>query len=177
VGRIAVAIGRKMGLPRRQLEGLLAAATVHDIGKIAVPIEILTSPAILNPVQQLMVRQHVESGYEILKAITFDWPLADVVAQHHERLDGSGYPKGLKGNEISLEARILAVADTAEAMISHRPYRPALGVEAALSELRTNAGLLYDSAAVDALVHMDVAEIGELAEGGIDPLESWEGQE
>ena len=124
-----------MGLSEEQIDGLRAAAIVHDIGKIAVPIEILSAPGILNPIQRTLVQLHVSSGYEILKGISFDRPVAEIVRQHHERLDGSGYPQGLRGDEIMTEARILGVADTAEAMISHRPYRPARGVEAALEEL------------------------------------------
>jgi PAS domain S-box-containing protein/putative nucleotidyltransferase with HDIG domain len=171
VAKIAVMIGRKMGLSPFQLEGLRAAATVHDIGKIAVPIEILSSPGVLNEAQLALVHQHVESGYEILKGITFDWPLAEMVKQHHERLDGGGYPRGLKGDEIMLEARILAVADTAEAMISYRPYRAALGVEAATKELLTNAGVLYDAAAVEALMQLDLNAIANETEGNADQLE------
>jgi PAS domain S-box-containing protein/putative nucleotidyltransferase with HDIG domain len=173
VAKIAVLIGGRMGLSRHQLEGLRAAATVHDVGKIAVPIEILSSPGVLNEVQQALVREHVESGYEILKAITFDWPVAEIVEQHHERLDGSGYPRGLNGSEIMLEARILAVADTAEAMISHRPYRPAFGIEAALEELVTNAGAAYDAAAVEALMQLDLDTITSEIEGNVDQLEFW----
>ena len=173
VAKIAVLIGGKMGLSRHQLEGLRAAATVHDIGKIAVPIEILSSPGVLNEVQQALVREHVESGHEILKAITFDWPLAQIVEQHHERLDGSGYPRGLKGGEIMLEARILAVADTAEAMISHRPYRAAPGIEAAQEELISNAGAVYDAAAVEALMQLDLDAIVNETESNVDQLEFW----
>ncbi len=149
-------IGQRLGLPPDRLEGLRTAATVHDVGKIAVPIEILSCPGFLTPVQQTLVREHVESGYEILKGIAFDWPIAEMVRQHHERLDGSGYPNGLEGDEIMLEARILAVADTAEAMISHRPYRPARGIDAALEELTRNSGTLYDATVVDALLELDL---------------------
>ncbi len=173
VAKIAVLIGHKMNLSPHQVDGIRAAATVHDIGKIAVPIEILSSPGVLNGVQQTLVRQHVESGYEILRAITFDWPLAEIVEQHHERLDGSGYPRGLKGDEIMLEARILAVADTAEAMISFRPYRPALGIEAAVLELVTNAGIKYDAAAVEALMQLDLDAIATDNKGNADQLEFW----
>ena len=119
------------------------------------------------------MREHVESGHEILKAITFDWPLAQIVEQHHERLDGSGYPRGLKGGEIMLEARILAVADTAEAMISHRPYRAAPGIEAALEELISNAGAVYDAAAVEALMQLDLDAIVNETESNVDQLEFW----
>jgi len=177
VAKIAVMIGSKMGLPRRQLDGLRAAATVHDVGKIAVPIEILSSPGHLSPVQQTLVRQHVDSGYEILKGITFDWPLAEIVRQHHERLDGSGYPRGLKGDEILLEAKILAVADTAEAMVSHRPYRPACGVAAAVAELLDNVGVLYDALVVEAVMQLDLGALADGQEVNADQLELWLGAE
>jgi putative nucleotidyltransferase with HDIG domain len=170
VARVAVSIARQMGLSEARLEGLRAAATVHDIGKIGVPIEILSSPALLSPLQLEIVRQHATSGYEILKTIKFDWPVAEIVRQHHERIDGSGYPQGLRGEQIMLEARILAVADMLEAMVSHRPYRPALGMETALDELRRNRGVLYDSAVVDALMQIDAALVLESDPTLQDPL-------
>lgn len=159
VARLAVAIARLLGLSEATIEGLRDAALVHDIGKVAVPYEILASPVQLTRIQSEMVREHVESGYQILKTITFDHPIADIVRQHHERLDGSGYPRGLKGDEILLEARILAVADTVEAMASHRPYRPALGVRAAMKEVGRNRGVLYEPGVVDALSGIDVAAL------------------
>ena len=131
----------------------------QDIGKIGVPIEILSSPAPLSTLQLGIVRQRATSGYAILKTIKFDWPVAEIVRQHHERFDGSGYPRGLGGEEIMLEALILAVADMLEVMVSHRPYRPALGMETAIDELRTNRGVLYDSAVVDALMEIDVGSV------------------
>lgn len=155
VAKIAVAIGRRLGLSSHELEGLHAAAIVHDIGKIAVPIEILSSPAILNDGQLEMVHEHVTAGYEILRTIDFEWPVADIVRQHHERLDGSGYPRGLQGREILREALILGVADMFEAMISHRPYRAALGKDVALRELVAGSGVLYDAPAVAALMEID----------------------
>jgi HD-GYP domain-containing protein (c-di-GMP phosphodiesterase class II) len=126
------------------------AAMVHDIGKVAVPSEILTKPTRLTDLEMQMVQGHVESGYQILKDIPFPWPIADMVRQHHERLDGSGYPHGLKGDQICPEARILAVADTIEAMATHRPYRPARGLSAAMDEVRSEAGEKLDAKVVDA---------------------------
>lgn len=156
VAKLATAVGRRLGLSESQLEGLQAAALVHDIGKMAVPFEILSFPAALTTVQMEMVHEHASSGYEILKGIDFDWPVADIVRQHHEHLDGSGYPLGLKGDEIMLEARIIGAADMLEAMASHRPYRPALGITAALQELRAAAGAAYDAAVVEALSEIDI---------------------
>ncbi len=136
---LALAIGVDMGLDEEQLEGLAFAGEVHDIGKVAVPAEILTKPAKLSDIEFTIVRMHSEAGREILESIAFRQPVAQIVVQHHERLDGSGYPDGLKRDEILLEARILAIADVVEAMASHRPYRPGLGLEAALAEVRRGA--------------------------------------
>ena len=122
---------------------------VHDIGKIAVPAEILSRPGRLTETEMSLVRTHVEAGYEILKGIEFPWPIADIVRQHHERLDGSGYPNGLKGEAISMEARIIAISDVVEAMITHRPYRPALGIETALAEIERERGDKLDAQFVD----------------------------
>ncbi len=144
VAELAVALGAELGLPAAELEGLRLAALIHDIGKIAVPAEILAKPGRLSEVEFNLIRQHARAGYEILAAIDFGAPVAEIVLQHHERLDGSGYPEGLAGEQILLEARILAVADTVEAMSSHRPYRAALGMEAALDEVRCRAGSGYD---------------------------------
>jgi putative nucleotidyltransferase with HDIG domain len=155
VARIAVAIARHLGLPEVQVEGLREASIVHDIGKIAVPIEILASPGRLSPIQLDLVHAHATSGHEILRNIDFERPVAEIVRQHHERPDGSGYPRGLRGEEIMLEARILAVADIFEAMTSHRPYRPAPGKEAALAELQDGAGTRYDPVVVGALLEVD----------------------
>ena len=148
-----------MGLAEGDREGLHVAATVHDIGKLSVPAEILNKPGRLTSVEFQLVRNHPRAGYDILKPVSFPWPVADIVLQHHERMNGSGYPQGLRGPSILLEARILAVSDVVEAMSSHRPYRPALGVEAALEEVARGRGLLYDEAVVDAC-------LGVFAEGG-----------
>ena len=150
VASIATAIARKMGWDDTAIQALYMAAMVHDIGKVAVPSEILTKPTRLTDLEMLMVQGHVESGYQILKDIPFPWPIADMVRQHHERLDGSGYPHGLKGEQIRSEARILAVADTIEAMATHRPYRAARGLSAAMDEVRAEAGTKLDAKVVDA---------------------------
>jgi PAS domain S-box-containing protein/putative nucleotidyltransferase with HDIG domain len=144
VAELAVALARELGLEPERLEGLRLAALIHDIGKIAVPAEILAKPGRLSEVEFNLIRQHARAGYEILAAIEFDAPVAEIVLQHHERLSGSGYPAGLAGDEILFEARILAVADVVEAMSSHRPYRPALGMARALEEVRRGAGTDYD---------------------------------
>jgi len=143
-------MANEMGLPEDQVEGLRIAAYVHDIGKIAVPAEILSKPGALTEVEFALIKQHPQVGRELLGAIHFRQPVAEIVAQHHERQDGSGYPAGLRGDEILPEARVLAVADVVEAMASHRPYRPSLGLEAALAEVRDGAGTRYDAAAVAA---------------------------
>ena len=142
---LAEAIAGEMGFPPEKIEGLRMAGKIHDIGKISVPSEILSKPAKLNPAEYELVKAHALKGYEILKEVESPWPLAEIVYQHHERMNGSGYPRGLKGDEILLEARILAVSDTVEAMASHRPYRFAPGVEAALEEIDMSKGVLYDS--------------------------------
>lgn len=146
VSAIATEIGRKLGLPEDQVHGIRLGGLVHDIGKIHVPAEILSRPGRLSDPEMELIRTHPQVGYEIIQGIQLPWPVAQMVLQHQERYDGSGYPKGLKGEEILFEARILAVADVVEAMSSHRPYRPALGVEAALEEIETNLGLRYDPA-------------------------------
>ena len=150
VASISMAIGRQLGWDNERLQALYMAAMVHDIGKMAVPSEILTKPSRLTDLEMQMVQGHVEAGYQILKDIPFPWPIAEMVHQHHERLDGSGYPNGLKGDEICEEARVLAVADTIEAMATHRPYRPAKGLAAALDEIRIEAGTKLDTKVVDA---------------------------
>jgi PAS domain S-box-containing protein len=144
VGQLAEAIGRLMGLDDVACQGLQVVGRLHDLGKITVPAEILSKPGRLSEMEMNIVRTHPEQGYLILKDIEFDWPVAEIVRQHHERMNGSGYPRGLKGDEIMLEARILAVADVVESMSSHRPYRPSLGVEPALAEIESKAGTLYD---------------------------------
>jgi putative nucleotidyltransferase with HDIG domain len=154
VAHLAMAIARELKLPEEQIEGLNLAGLVHDFGKIRVPAEILSKPGLLNDLECAFIRQHSQTGYDILKSIDFPWPIAQIVLQHHERLDGSGYPNGLKENEILPEARVIAVADVVEAMISHRPYRAGLGLDAALEEITRHRGALYDAAAVDACVKL-----------------------
>lgn len=150
VARLACAIGRSLGLSEDALEGLEMAGTLHDVGKVYVPAEILSKPARLSHLEMGIMKAHPEVGFEILREVNFPWPVARTVLEHHERLDGSGYPGGLKGPDICLEARILAVADVVEAMSSHRPYRAALGLTQALDEIRSGRGRLYDAEAVDA---------------------------
>jgi len=154
VAEIARAIAEQMGLPKERIQAIYIAGFVHDIGKISVPAEILSRPAPLSKIEFSLIQQHPRIGYEILKQINFPWPIAEIVLQHHERLDGSGYPQGLKNDEILLEARILAVADVVEAMSSHRPYREALGIEKALEEIEKNRGKLYDPQVVDACARL-----------------------
>lgn len=150
VANLATAIARELQLPAEQIEGLKLACVVHDIGKIRVPAEILCKPGRLDELEFNLIKRHSLTGYEILKSIKFPWPLAEIVLQHHERLDGRGYPQGLKGEEILLEARILAVADVVESMVSHRPYRAGLGVDTALAEISRNKDVLYDARVVNA---------------------------
>ena len=150
VTELATAIALELGLDEEAREGLAFAGEVHDIGKVGVPAEILSKPAALSDLEFSLIKQHPQAGRELLRAIRFRQPVAEIVGQHHERLDGSGYPEGLKGEEILPEARILAVADVVEAMASHRPYRPSLGLEAALAEVHAGAGRRYDAAAVAA---------------------------
>ena len=154
VARLAAAMAEIMELPPQQVENIRTTAAIHDIGKIYVPSDILAKPGKLNHMEISIIRTHPQGSYDILKNIDFPWPIAAIALQHHERLDGSGYPNKLKGPDISLEARILAVADVVEAMSSHRPYRPSLGTDAALDEIMTNRGLLYDADAVDACVKL-----------------------
>ncbi|MCR4393687.1 MAG: HD domain-containing protein [Dehalococcoidales bacterium] len=154
VAQLSFEIARILGLPDTQHEGLMMAAFVHDIGKILVPADILSKPGKLTKPEFDMIKDHARIGYEILKTIEFPWPLAKIVLQHHERLNGSGYPSGLQGDQILLEARILAVADVVEAMSSHRPYRPALGIDQALEEITRNRGILYDPTTVDACLKL-----------------------
>ena len=150
VALISMAIARKLGWPEEDIQALYMAAMVHDIGKVAVPAEILTKPTHLTTLEMQMVQGHVEAGYQILKDIPFPWPIAEMVHQHHERLDGTGYPNGLKGDQICKQARVLAVADTIEAMATHRPYRSAKGLVAAMEEIRAEAGTKLDSKVVAA---------------------------
>ena len=150
VAMISMAIGRQLGWNDERVQAIYMAAMVHDIGKMAVPSEILTKPSRLTDLEMQLVQGHVEAGYQILKDIPFPWPIAEMVHQHHERLDGSGYPNKLVGEQICEEARVLAVADTIEAMATHRPYRPAKGLNAALEEIKAESGAKLDSKVVDA---------------------------
>lgn len=154
VGLVAAAIAREMGWPEDKCHNLQLIGLVHDIGKIAVPAEILTKPGRLTKVEYQIVQAHSEKGYEILKDVDFPLPIAEIIYQHHERMDGSGYPRGLKNGEILPEARILAVADVLESMASHRPYRPALGIEAALKEIEDHRGTWFDAPVVDAMLKL-----------------------
>lgn len=154
VSQLAAAIAKKMGLTEDQVRAIRVAGDIHDIGKISIPAEILSRPARLNQVEFQIIKTHPQVGYDILKKVNFPWPVAQIVLQHHERIDGSGYPSGLRSDEILPEARIIAVADTVEAMASHRPYRPALGVEKALIEILRFKGILFDSDAVDACLYL-----------------------
>ena len=150
VGELAMAIGAALGLDERRQEGLRVAGYLHDIGKITIPAEILSKPGKLSPIEYELIKGHPQSGYDVLKDVEFPWPIAQVALQHHERIDGSGYPQGLKGEAILFEARIMAVADVVEAMSSHRPYRPGLGIEKALAEIERGRGTAYDPAVADA---------------------------
>lgn len=150
VGKLAANIAREMGLSESCCRLVRLAGIVHDIGKNAVPVEILARPGTLSPIEHALVQQHVEAGYKVLAGIEFAQPVANIMRQHHERLDGSGYPLGLSGDEVMLEARILAVADTVDAMTNHRPYRPARGLAAALAVLEQAAGVHYDADVVAA---------------------------
>ncbi len=154
VTKLAYAIAREMGLPNDQIQRVRTAGLLHDLGKIFIPTEILSKPGQLTDVEFSIIKSHPQAGYEILKNIEFPWPIADIVIQHHERMDGSGYPAGLKEGEIVIEAKILAVADVTEAMSSHRPYRPAIGLDKALKEIVNNKGILYDAKVVDACMRV-----------------------
>jgi PAS domain S-box-containing protein/putative nucleotidyltransferase with HDIG domain len=154
VSQIATFIAREMKLPQEKIEGIRIASLIHDIGKISIPAEILSKPTTLSDIEFSLIKVHSQIGYDILKSIDFSYPVASVILQHHERLDGSGYPNNLKGDEILLEAKIIGVADVVEAMSSHRPYRPSLGMDAALEEISENKGGLYDSEVVDTCLNL-----------------------
>lgn len=154
VAHLATAIARELQLTENQIIGLRLASVVHDIGKIKVPAEILSKPGRLDEIEFDLIKRHPVTGHEILKSINFPWPIAEAVLQHHERLDGSGYPSGLKDEEILPEAKIVAVADVVEAMVSHRPYRAGLGVDAAMEEITRNRGVIYDALVVDVCVKL-----------------------
>jgi PAS domain S-box-containing protein/putative nucleotidyltransferase with HDIG domain len=154
VTKLAVALAKEMNVPPDQIDGIRIAGLLHDIGKISVPAEILSKPTKLTEAEFNIVKTHCQIGHDILADIDFPWSIATIVLQHHERINGAGYLGGLKGDEILLEARILAVADVVEAMSSHRPYRPARGIDAALEEIKQNRGILYDRAVVDACINL-----------------------
>ena len=154
VADLARAVSKEMDLSEEQIDGIRLAGTIHDIGKICVPADILSKPGRLTEHEFGIIKEHPQVGYDILKEIEFPWPIAQIVYQHHERMDGSGYPQGLAGEEILLEARIIALADVMEAMASHRPYRPSLGTEKALEEISAHRGKYYDPSAVDACVRL-----------------------
>jgi len=154
VAQLSCAIAEEMGLTEDRIAGIRMAATIHDIGKISVPAEILTKPGKISEIEFGIIKQHAQTGYDILGDIEFPWPVAQVAYQHHERLDDSGYPQGLTADSIILEAKIVAVADVVEAMASHRPYRPALGIDKALEEISQKKGTIYDSQVVDACLRL-----------------------
>jgi putative nucleotidyltransferase with HDIG domain len=154
VSSLAVAIAQEMNLPWEKIEGVRFAGIIHDIGKIAAPVEIMTKPCRLTKTEFQLIKDHPRIGYEMVKDIVFPWPVAHIILQHHERLDGSGYPEGLVGDAILQEARILAVADVVEAVSALRPYRPALGLERSLEEIRKGRGIRYDTRVVDACIRL-----------------------
>jgi HD-GYP domain-containing protein (c-di-GMP phosphodiesterase class II) len=154
VAKLTRAIAETIGLSEDQIEGTHVAASIHDIGKISLPAEILSKPIQLSEIEISLIQAHAQAGYDILKGLDFPWPIADIIIQHHERMDGSGYPRGLSGDRISIEARIIGVADVVETMSSHRPYRPSMGIEKALEEITLNSGTLYDSQVVDACLNI-----------------------
>ncbi|MEJ2640019.1 MAG: response regulator [Desulfosarcinaceae bacterium] len=154
VAQLASAIASEMELPQDRIYGLKMAAIIHDLGKITVPAEILCKPGKLLPLEYELIKNHVQAGYDILKKIEFPWPLAEFIYQHHERMDGSGYPNGVAGEDIHLEARIIAVSDVFETIASHRPYRPSLGVNHAIEEIKANLGRLYDPVVAEACLHL-----------------------
>jgi HD-GYP domain-containing protein (c-di-GMP phosphodiesterase class II) len=144
----------EMGFPQDKIDAIRMAGSIHDIGKISIPAEILSKPTKLSEIEFSLIKEHARKGYEMLKDVESPWPLAEIVYQHHERMDGSGYPRNLKGDDILMEARILTVADVVEAMASHRPYRAGLGIETALNEIAINKGILYDNGVADACLRL-----------------------
>ena len=154
VSKLSTAIAQEMKFPKDKIEGIRIASLVHDIGKVSIPAEILSKPTKLNEIEYSLIKDHPQIGYDILKTVDFPWLVAQIVFQHHERIDGSGYPQGLKGDDILLEAKIIGTADVVEATSSHRPYRPALGIDAALEEISKNKGILYDPEVVDACIKL-----------------------
>ncbi len=154
VAGLAEAISREMGIDQDIIDGISVASKIHDLGKLAVPSEILTKPTRLTETEFDIIKTHAQYGYDILKNVEFSWPVAEIVYQHHERIDGSGYPRGLGNDEILLEAKILSVSDVVEAMASHRPYRPSLGLDFALEEIDINNGKLYDKEVADTCLYL-----------------------
>ena len=154
VTRLACAIAEEMGLSEEQLDGIRMAGMIHDIGKTSVPVTILVKPIPLSDLEDGLMKAHSQVGHDILKTIEFPWPVAEIVLQHHERMDGSGYPQGLSGDDILLEARILAVADVVDTMTSRQPLRVALSIDEALEEISQNRGVLYDPQVVDACLKL-----------------------
>jgi PAS domain S-box-containing protein/putative nucleotidyltransferase with HDIG domain len=154
VTNLAGAIATEMGLPQKKIDAIRMAGIIHDIGNLSVPSEILSKPAKLTELEFSLIKEHSKKGCEMLKDVESPWPLAQIVYQHHERMDGSGYPRNLKGDDIMIEARILAVADVVESMAFHRPYRTGLGIDVALAEIEKNRGIIYDSTAVDACLRL-----------------------
>ena len=154
VAELAVAIGSAMGLNDFPLEGLKVGGYLHDVGKTSIPLEILSKPGKISQLEYEMIKAHPKAGFDVLKGVEFPWPIAQIALQQHERIDGSGYPNGLKSEEILLEARIIAVADVVEAMGSHRPYRAAFGIDKALIEIQRGSGTAYESTVVDACLDL-----------------------
>jgi len=154
VADLSRAIARKIGFSENEIEGIYIAAAIHDIGKISIPAEILSKPVQLSDIELRLIQAHSETGYDILKGIKFPWPIAEIVLQHHERLNGSGYPRGLAGDDVLMAARIIGVADVVETMASHRPYRPSMGIDKALEEITQNRGVLYEPLIVDACLEI-----------------------
>jgi putative nucleotidyltransferase with HDIG domain len=150
VANLAVAIAEELGLDAALIRGIRLATLIHDIGKINIPLEILSRPGKLNPIEFALIKSHPTAGYDVIGDIDFPWPIRKVILEHHEKWDGSGYPNGLKGEDILLEARIVCVADVIEAMASHRPYRAGLGIDAAVAEVRSKSGIFFDPKVVDA---------------------------
>jgi putative two-component system response regulator len=154
VARLASAIAEEMGLAEEKIEGIHFAGLIHDIGKVYIPAEILNRPGTLSTLEFELIKTHAQVGYDIIQHVKFPWPIAEAIFQHHERMDGSGYPSGFSGEQIIIEARILAVADVVEAMATHRPYRPACSLEKTLEEISSNRGTLYYDKAVDACIRL-----------------------
>ena len=179
VSELAGAIAREMESPDDMLEGTIIAAGIHDIGKLGVPSELLSKPARLNEIEFQLIKTHSKIGYDILKNIDFPWPIAEIVYQHHEKINGTGYPRGLTGKDILMESRIITVADVTEAIASHRPYRPQLGIDIALKELTACRGVLYDADVVDTCIKLfnkkdfrfSPAQYGTLLGNAIDATE------